>query len=423
MGRRLKREEVMTIQVLHERGLSNRAIARQLGIRENAVRYRLQREAEGQPDGRREKPFRAEAMARVIGRWLEEAQSAGGGVNLQALYERLVRDHGYAGSYKSVQRYVRARFPKPKVRTRRRVETPPGAQAQVDWAEFPRMRIGGEVIPLHAFHLVLSHSRMEAVVWSERADQLAWLHVHNEALGRLGGVAAVLRVDNVKTAVAKGAGPWGELNRTYREYAHTMRFHVDASRPRCPGDKGKVERRIRGHRQGFDPTGEDWRDLAALQAFTDEAVGASARRRTCPVTGTSVQTAYEAERRFLGPLPDRLPEPFDLVQQRRVGRDATLRFEGRTYSVPFRYAEREVEVRGCAEQVQMWADGQVIAEHPRHTRSRLLIEPSHYDGPGDDRVHAPVPLGKMGRRLAEIAALVPERRPLDLYAALAEVAR
>ncbi len=413
----------MTIQVLHERGLSKRAIGRQLGVDERAVRYQLRREAEGRPDGRRDKPFRAGALAGVIEQWMAEAEPGRGGVNLQVLYERLVRDHGYAGSYKSVQRYVRARFPRPKVRTRRRIETPPGAQAQADWAEFPRMRIGGAVIPLHAFHLVLSHSRMEAVVWSERADQLAWLHVHNEALRRLDGAAAVIRVDNVKTAVAKGAGPWGEINKTYREYARTLRFHIDASRPRCPGDKGKVERRILGHRQGFDPTGEDWRDLAALQAYTDQAVLESARRRTCPVTGASVWASYEAERRFLGPLPVSLPEPFDLVGQRRVGLDATVRFEGRTYSVPFRYAEREIEVRGCAEQVQMWSDGQVIAEHPRHTRSRLRIEPSHYDGPGDDRVRAPVPLGKMGRRLEEIAAMVPEQRPLDLYAALAEVAR
>ena len=355
MGRRLKREEVMTIQVLHERGLSNRAIVRQLGIHENAVRYRLQREAAGRRDGRRDKPFRAGALGGVIEQWM--AEPGRGGVNLQVLYERLVRDHGYAGSYKSVQRYVRARFPEPKVRTRRRIETPPGAQAQADWAEFPRMRLRGEVIPLHVFHLVLSHSRMEAVVWSERADQLAWLHVHNEALRRLDGVAAVIRVDNVKTAVAKGAGPWGEINKTCREYARTMRFHIDASRPRCPGDKGKVERRILGHRQGFDPTGEDWRDLAELQAYTDQAVLESAGRRTCPVTGESVQVSYEAERRHLGPLPVSLPEPFDLVQQRRVGLDATVRFEGRTYSVPFRHAEREIEVRGCAEQVQMWADG------------------------------------------------------------------
>ena len=43
MERRLRREEVMTIEVLHERGMSNRAIARQLGVHENAVRYRLSR--------------------------------------------------------------------------------------------------------------------------------------------------------------------------------------------------------------------------------------------------------------------------------------------------------------------------------------------------------------------------------------------
>ena len=46
-------------------------------------------------------------------------------------------------------------------------------------------------------------------------------------------------------------------------------------------------------------------------------------------------------------------------QRRRVSLDATIRFEGRSYSVPFRWAEREVEVRGCAEVVQVWAEGQI----------------------------------------------------------------
>jgi hypothetical protein len=47
--------------------------------------------------------------------------------------------------------------------------------------------------------MVLSHSRKEAVVWSRSMDQLAWHHVHNEAYLRLGGVAAVNRIDNLKT--------------------------------------------------------------------------------------------------------------------------------------------------------------------------------------------------------------------------------
>jgi hypothetical protein len=52
-----------------------------------------------------------------------------------------------------------------------------------------------------------------------------------------------------------------------------------------------------------------------------------------------------------------------------------------------------------------------------------VINPRHYEGESNDRVQAPTPLGKMGRRLQEIAAMAPQERPLDLYQALAEVAR
>jgi hypothetical protein len=65
----------------------------------------------------------------------------------------------------------------------------------------------------------------------------------------------------------------------------------------------------------------------------------------------------------------------------------------------------------------------VVAQHPRQTQARLLIEPEHYDGPGDERVAPPVPLGAMGQRLLEIYEMPVEQRPVDLYAALAEVAR
>jgi hypothetical protein len=270
---------------------------------------------------------------------------------------------------------------------------------------------------------VLSHARYEAVVWSVRKDELAWLAVHNAALQRLGGVPAVIRVDNPKTAIATGAGPWGVVNERYAAYALALRFHVDATRPRAPEEKGKVERRVLAQRTGFDPYRVAWRDLAELQAGTDRAVRASAERRTCPPTGLSVWESFLAEQRLLTPLPELLPEPFDRVAQRRVSRDSLVSFEGRSYSVPFRFADQMVEMRGCTATVQVWAEGQVVASHPRRTRWRLVIDPSHYEGASTERVEAPVPLGRMGRRMQEILALAPERRPIDQYAAYAEVAR
>ena len=91
--------------------------------------------------------------------------------------------------------------------------------------------------------------------------------------------------------------------------------------------------------------------------------------------------------------------------------------------MPIALAESAVEVRGCARVVQVWSEGQVVAEHPRPSRERIWIDPRHYEGPSTERVEAPVPLGRMGRRLQEIWAMAPEQRPLDLDAALAEVAR
>ena len=60
----------------------------------------------------------------------------------------------------------------------------------------------------------------------------------------IGGIPAVLRIDNLKTGIACGAGPWGEVNAAYRAYAKAVGFHVDACLPRCPEHKGKVENKV-----------------------------------------------------------------------------------------------------------------------------------------------------------------------------------
>ena len=134
-------------------------------------------------------------------------------------------------------------------------------------------------------------------------------------------------------------------------------------------------------------------------------------------------SAWRTERATLSPLPEPLPEPFDVALTRRVSAECTVSFEGRTYSVPFRLVGQPVEVRGCARHVQVLAGAEIVAAHPRGTPERLVLDPQHCEGESTETVIAPVPLGRMGTRLAEIAAMTPERRPLDLYAALAEVAR
>lgn len=57
------------------------------------------------------------------------------------------------------------------------------------------------------------------------------------------------------------------------------------------------------------------------------------------------------------------------------------------------------------------------------TRQPLVIDPTHYEGRSTKRVQAPPPLGRLGRRLLELAQEPVAHRSIDYYAALAEVAR
>lgn len=426
MAPKLTPEEIVTLQVLKDKGQSQSQIAQTLGVTEGTVRYHLRRH--GRQDGRKNKPKKAAPWTDAIDLWVVQHQPAAPGASdrplcVQALFDWLRAEHGYAGSYKSVLRFVRGRYPRPRLRPFRRVETPPGAQAQVDWGEFPHIDLGDGPETLYGFVLVLAHSRKEALIWCRSMDQLAWHHAHTEAFRRLGGIPAVLRIDNLKTGVGHGAGPWGQINQAYRSYANGLGFHIDACLPRCPEDKGKVENKVRDLKRRLRLEGQWFDGLGGLQAWTDQELARSAQRRICPATGESVEASWRAEQSRLRPLPAVLPVAFDVALPRTVQKDCTVHFEGRAYSVPFVLTGLVVEVRGCAEVVQVLHQGQVVACHPRHSRSRLLLEPAHYEGPGDERVAPPVPLGKMGQKLQEILEMPVEQRPLDLYAALAEVAR
>src|SRR3954449_2401455 len=173
----------------------------------------------------------------------------------------------------------------------------------------------------------------------------------------------------------------------------------------------------------LDPRRQAWTDLAELQQWTDARLDVLAHERVCPATGTSVAEAWVSERRCLTRLPETLPEPFDVVAVRVVGTDALVSFEGRQYSVPFRFVGERVEVRGCAGTIQVMKDCAVVATHPRATAARLVIDQAHYDGPSTERVLAPPPLGRLGEKLQELAFSPVARHSIDLYAALAEVAR
>lgn len=423
---------------MRERGASVRALSKQLGVTEGALRYRLKRQQEeGEGDGRARQATAldgyegaVEAIQERLGDGRLDGRSRPCQVRL--IYEALVRDHGYRGSYQSVVRHLRRKHGLLRVRAVRRVETPPGVQAQHDWFE-ERVPIGTRRPRLSLLLGAMSYSRAKFCWPSEDQTQLSWHTGHHELFRRYQGVPLWVRVDNPKTAVARGAGPTAVLNRSYAAYARMCGFGVDACRAGKGSDKGKVERAVRTLRGSY---GEVLRrgagSLEELGRLLDARSEALLDRLRCPVTGGSVREALAEERRVMGPLPSSA-ELFDVEVARQVSRDCLVSFEGRRYSVPFAWVGRWVDVRGTARDVVVRGGGEEIARHRRGTRALLVLEETHYEGPSTARVIRPTPLGRRGRLQVAgvpadgaraVSAGAPQEgleRPLSAYARLVEL--
>jgi hypothetical protein len=293
---------------------------------------------------------------------------------------------------------------------------------QIDWGQV-NLNIDdlGGLVQVSAFCLTLSFSRMWVVVWRLTQTMLSWLSCHNQTLLELNGVPAYARIDNLKTGVSRGVGPWGTINPGYRSYAGQVGFLVDPCLPARGDHKGKVERRVQDVKRFHVREKERFSSLESLQATTDQRRLERAQSLICPVTGDSM---YESWRRVelasLKPLPETMPTPFDVQVSRPVSDDCLVSFEGRQYMVPFTLMRRTVDVRGCADTVEILSDNQVVRVYPRGTACRLLVDQSCLEGSGDGRVRRPMPLGRVAREIVLERSWEAAARPIDEYARVVE---
>ena len=421
---RLTKEEIVVLKALKEKNqgkMSKSALAQLLHVSEGAVRYHLKREKEDISDRRKNKPMKADAFAHIIEERMKISKSDNPPSSIEELYDELISEYGYQGSYRSVLRYVRKHYPSPLIRPRRRVELPAGCAAQVDWAENVWLMIGGVLKQVHALVLTFSYSRATAVIWSFTKDEQAWIYCHNRAFQFLGGIPAVVRPDNLKTAVVKGQGSGGTLNKIYQGYARDIGFHINPARVRTATDKGKVEAKVKLVRKRLTFQGIELRNIEELQAFSDEVLTKEMKRLISPATGKSIYETLSYEREALRPCPKKMPEPFDITVVRKVNPNCLIRFENHFYSCPFQYTGDYVEIRGYVGKVNIFKNGECIAVHPRRTERLLVIDQSHYEGKATDKLATPTPLGKVTSLLLDCFDIPVEKRAIRVYEKVAEV--
>lgn len=86
-----------------------------------------------------------------------------------------------------------------------RFETPPGQQAQVDWAELGKHQLDGREVALHLFVMVLGFSRTLYAEAVTAEDLPTFLSCHARAFAFFGGMPAEVLYDNAKVVVLSRA--------------------------------------------------------------------------------------------------------------------------------------------------------------------------------------------------------------------------
>jgi len=105
---------------------------------------------------------------------------------------------GYAGGYTAVKELLREIRPSQPAGFEVRFETPPGRQAQVDFAEFAVELPDGSVKKYFLFSLILGYSRMLYGELLERCDMTSFLEAHIRAFEALGGVPFEILYDRMR---------------------------------------------------------------------------------------------------------------------------------------------------------------------------------------------------------------------------------
>jgi transposase len=395
--------ELMMILELHRQGLSFTAIARRTGRDPKTVRKYVERGLEPPVYGPRQ-VGRPNKLAPYLD-YLRERIVAFPDLSAVRL-TREIRERGYSGAYTAVKRFIAAIRPESQPKPFEvRFETPPGYQAQVDFARFVTFFTDEPEIAriVWLFSLVLGHSRHIFARFVMHQDLQTLLRCHMLAFEAIGGVPIEILYDRMKTAVT-GEDADGHIiyNRSLIALGQHYGFIPRACRPYRAKTKGKVERPFSYIRQDFF-LARSFRNLDDLNAQLDDWLASVANVRLHGTTQRIVSEAFAAERPELQPLP---ALPFDtlLKLERRVSHDGLVSIGGNYYSVPDR-TRRIVEVHQLPDQIRILDQGRLVATHPvLEGRRQYRTDPAHRQG-ALTRTHRrsiveTVVMGRIGERVA-----------------------
>ena len=388
----LKVNQQQSIMALHEQGWSGRRIARELGLDRGTVGKYLAGNSkpatnpqtgsgEAGPPKPASNPQTGSAgvpgPASLCDPWREQIEAAlERGLSIQRIYQDLVIERQFVGSYFSVRRFVLRRIDVLELPFRR-MECAPAQELQVDFGLGAWVMENGKRRRPHLLRAVLSHSRKgySEVVWRQTSE--SFLRCLENAFRSFGGVTATVVIDNLKAGVIRADWYDPELNPKLEEFARYYGTVILPTKPVMPRHKGKVESAVK-YAQNNAVKGRTFESLTAQNAYLADWEKSVADTRIHGTTRRQVGKLFEeVERPALQPLPASLFPVFEEAR-RTVHRDGYVEFKKAYYSAPPEYVGRQVWVREETRLLRLYnTRREQIALHALAEPGKFTTDPAH----------------------------------------------
>ena len=359
----------MDIMQLKKQGLSKGAVAQRLKISRDTVRKywncdRLEKDSYGP---------RAKLIDPHLN-YIKERLDKYPELSAIRLFDE-IKDRGFEGSKRTVRRYVATVRPC-EYREYKPFETLPGEQAQVDWGHFGTISVEGSTYKLYAFVFTLCWSRVGYVEFIIRGDSATFLSCLRRALMYIGGVPCEIVYDNAKVVVSERVGKIVRFNENLLHFALACGFTPRACWTYDAESKGKVESGVKYVRRNFF-YGREFSDLADLNRQALDWCNNKANNRVHGTTGQIPWQRLEVERGYLRPLAVS-GQPF-VLENRQATRTSLISVEGNQYSVPSRWARKQVHFRRYEDHLELLDGQNVVDVIPIvYGRGKRIIRDEHY---------------------------------------------
>jgi transposase len=297
------------------------------------------------------------------------------GRNAMAIWQDMVTDLGFTGSYETVKRFVHKLRESVGPEAVGIIQTAPGEECQVDYGTGPMVRDPqtGKYRRTRLFVMTLGYSRKSVRLLVFRSSTRTWAELHEKAFRRLGGSCRVVVLDNLREGVLTPDIYDPMVNPLFKDVLSHYGAVAMPARVRDPDRKGKVESGV-GHAQKTPLKGQRFESLEDAQAYLDQWELRWADTRIHGTTKRQVAAMFEEEKPALLPLP---LEPFRYYQygERVVHLDGCIEVEAAFYGLPPGWIGRMVKVQWDLLHVRILnpETHQLLREHIRQQRGKYRI--------------------------------------------------